>query len=338
MASNRIEVRAVDPYDDAGLRAYHDAFRRGSEADRIDPTTWSLEEVLVHLRQPVAARRLEVYVALDGDIPVGGGDMGFPLLDNTNFVEFDFAVPPEQRRRGVGTALFGFVLERAKANGRSTLATEVNVAAGGERTAPASAFLTKCGLTLRNTEIRRQLKLPLDAARLDALAAKAVERTDGYRIVSWSGPCPEEYAEQYAELKGLLVAEAPTGDSTYEAEKWDIDRLRESERKAEAQGRTLHTSVAVAPDGALAGHTQLAVPAHEHGRAYQWDTLVRDAHRGHRLGLALKAANLRALQAAHQDMNRIETWNAEQNGPMVHVNEEFGFQVIEYCQEWEGER
>jgi len=78
------------------------------------------------------------------------------------------------------------------------------------------------------------------------------------------------------------------------------------------------------------------VPSAERGRAYQWDTLVLPEHRGHRLGLALKVANLRALQAEHPEVTRITTWNAEQNGPMVAVNVELGFEIVERLQEWQG--
>ena len=44
------------------------------------------------------------------------------------------------------------------------------------------------------------------------------------------------------------------------------------------------------------GWTDLATTIHEPGRAYQWGTLVDRAHRGHRLGVAVKVANLRLLQ------------------------------------------
>src|SRR5690606_6524998 len=106
----------------------------------------------------------------------------------------------------------------------------------------------------------------------------------------------------YAHLKGLLSVEAPMGELEFEPEKWDVQRLRDEEDEAAAQGRTLYTTIALAPDGEVAGHTQLAVPSHDPGRAYQWDTLVLRKHRGHRLGLALKVANLDAMSADHPEI------------------------------------
>jgi hypothetical protein len=172
---------------------------------------------------------------------------------------------------------------------------------------------------------------------LDALEAKAAERSAGYQLLHWAGPCPEEYAEQYAELKGLLSVEAPQGGLEMEQEKWDVDRLRENEERSGLTGETTYTTVAVAPDGTLAGHTQLGVPGNPQGRAFQYDTLVLRAHRGHSLGMALKVANLRALQVAHGDLDRVITANAEENDAMVKINVDLGFEIDEISQVWQGE-
>jgi hypothetical protein len=52
---------------------------------------------------------------------------------------------------------------------------------------------------------------------------------------------------------------------------------------------------------------------------------VLRAHRGNRLGMYLKAANLLAVPAAWPSVERIYTWNAEENSPMLSVNIELGF-------------
>nr|WP_238342252.1 GNAT family N-acetyltransferase [Actinopolymorpha rutila] len=281
--------------------------------------------------------RREPFVAVDGSgAVVGAAELLFPLRENPRLVVFELGVPPAHRGRGVGSALYAHVVERARAEGRTSLMTEVNVPDGTPREEwPGARFAEKVGFTLRNTELRRQLRLPVEPVHLRTLAGKAVQRASDYRLVSWSGACPAEYAEQYAELKGRLSVDAPLGDVDYEQEVWDVARLRETEDRAAAQGRTLFTTVAVAPDGSLAGHTQLAVPRHEPGRAYQWDTLVHAAHCGHRLGLALKVANTQALSEAHPEVARIDTWNAVQNGPMVAVNVELGYRIMDACQEWQ---
>jgi len=96
----------------------------------------------------------------------------------------------------------------------------------------------------------------------------------------------------------------------------------------ERQGRTKYNTVALSRDGDVVGYSDLATTVHEPGRAYQWGTLVRPQDRGHRLGVALKIANLRLLQAERPDVVRVTTYNAEVNEHMIGVNEALGFRPI----------
>ena len=61
--------------------------------------------------------------------------------------------------------------------------------------------------------------------------------------------------------------------------------------------------------------------------------LVSPAHRGHRLGLALKVRNHTELQRSHSERRIVHTWNAEQNTAMNAVNAELGFRPVELAQE-----
>ena len=87
------------------------------------------------------------------------------------------------------------------------------------------------------------------------------------------------------------------------------------------------------PDGELVAYTDLVVTEHESERGYQWGTLVRPDHRGHRLGLAVKVANVRLLQETHPQITTVVTFNADVNAPMVAVNERLGFVPVQ----WMGE-
>jgi GNAT superfamily N-acetyltransferase len=53
----------------------------------------------------------------------------------------------------------------------------------------------------------------------------------------------------------------------------------------------------------------------------------RGAHRGHRLGMAVKCAGLRALSESFPDKRFIETTNAETTTHMVAINVALGFEV-----------
>ncbi len=103
---------------------------------------------------------------------------------------------------------------------------------------------------------------------------------------------------------------------------------RAAEAQQRRQGRTAFHAVALAEDGTLVAYSHLVTTVHEPGRAYQWGTLVRRDHRGHRLGLAVKVANHHLLQAAAPEVVRVTTWNAEENEHMIAVNEALGFQPV----------
>ena len=52
------------------------------------------------------------------------------------------------------------------------------------------------------------------------------------------------------------------------------------------------------------------------------------AHRGHRLGLLLKADMLRWLAETEPALEAVDTFNAESNDHMVAVNERLGYRVM----------
>ena len=81
------------------------------------------------------------------------------------------------------------------------------------------------------------------------------------------------------------------------------------------QGRRKYNTVALDEHGDVVAYTDIATTVHEPGRAYQWGTLVRPDARGHRLGLAVKVANLRLLAAQRPDLTELTTYNAEVNTP-----------------------
>ena len=68
---------------------------------------------------------------------------------------------------------------------------------------------------------------------------------------------------------------------------------------------------------------------------FQNQTLVLPGHRGHRLGLAMKAANLRAMRADEPHRQLVHTWVAPGNQHMRAVNAVFGFQAVELLDEWQ---
>jgi RimJ/RimL family protein N-acetyltransferase len=90
--------------------------------------------------------------------------------------------------------------------------------------------------------------------------------------------------------------------------------------------------VAVSPDDELVGYTELVLVPDDRD-AHQAETLVHPAHRGHRLGMALKRANLDTLRTDAPDRRRVHTHVAPDNAAMNAVNHALGFAPVEYCDE-----
>jgi hypothetical protein len=87
--------------------------------------------------------------------------------------------------------------------------------------------------------------------------------------------------------------------------------------------------------GVVVGTTTLVVSDGVDDSAGQFQTIVEPAHRGHRLGLLLKVANLRFLQQHEPAVTSVDTWNADSNAPMLQVNVAMGFRPVRQWAEWE---
>jgi GNAT superfamily N-acetyltransferase len=128
--------------------------------------------------------------------------------------------------------------------------------------------------------------------------------------------------------------DAPTGAVDFEEEAVTPQRYAEMVATTNAMGRARCETLALTPDREVAAQTTLAFPLKESTEVYQWGTFVHREHRGHHLGLATKAVNLRAVQAARSDLALVTTQNAETNDYMVAINERMGFRPIEDAAEF----
>nr|WP_276610580.1 GNAT family N-acetyltransferase [Kineococcus siccus] len=318
----------------------------GESHDRADPAAWQPAELRAEFEHGPEDEVLHWLVALedadDGDGAGSGGrglgsaEVRMPVLDNTHVAAVTIAVAPEARRRGVGTRLLAAAADLAAASGRTVLRTETErPVEAPEDTWPGSIALQRWGFVPGLVEARRQLALPVPPDALDALEASARPHAAGYRWWAFAGPVPEPDVVAMAGLMARMSTDAPQGDLTVEPEVWDPARVRAAEAMRTAQGRRTWTAVAADATGTLVGYTMLVQSAHEPERLLQWDTLVVAEHRGHRLGMLLKVAALRAAVADAPEARRVSTWNATTNGPMIAVNEALGFLLDELCEEGE---
>ena len=140
---------------------------------------------------------------------------------------------------------------------------------------------------------------------------------------------PADLAASYVALKNLLGVEAPMGDLEVEAGRETAAELAVQDRYLSEAGRTRVASYALDAGGEVVAYSVAAVSNEHHDHVDQWGTLVDPAHRGHRLGMAVKCAQLRALSEGFSDKDFVETTNAETNAHMVAINEALGFEVAQ---------
>ncbi|WP_337060281.1 GNAT family N-acetyltransferase [Kineococcus sp. G2] len=323
---------AAEHFDD-----WYAAQAAGESHGRADPALWQPGERRAELEHGTVDDRIHLLLARDGaGTALGAAEVWLPVHDNAHLALVDVAVVPAHRRRGVGSALLRACLDVAAAAGRTrvrcTTERPLDVAAGDW---PGSAAAAAWGFTLAQAVARRQLLLPPPEGLLEELERTAAPHAAGYAVRTWAGPAPQEHVDALAHLASRMSTDAPLGELSTTPEVWDAARVREGEALRSAQGRRWWTALALSPGGEPVGYTVLVNSRHEPQRLLQHDTLVVREHRGHRLGLLLKVACLRAALRDVPGAERVTTWNAVANAPMVAVNEAMGFRADEVVEELE---
>lgn len=329
-----VTILQIDPLDPAQAELFdrwnlvHTAAARHTFGDGASP--WTTAELRELYRS--TNHRRTACAAVDGDgAVVGAVELQLPLRDNLEAGFVWLSVLPASRRRGIGTFLLRRVEDAAREAGRRTLMSETEWRPG-ELDAYGETFAAGHGYAPALTSLRSELALPVDRERLAHLAAGG---SDYVIETAWDG-LPEEWLEDRAELSRRMSTDVPLGELELGEEDWDAERLREEYEQLRASGRRIVESVARHGDsGRLVGYTTLSVSAGSPDLAYQGDTLVMREHRGHGLGLRLKAVNALALMDELPQVSSIRTWNAESNRHMLAVNRQLGFTVDGYEREWQ---
>ncbi len=322
-----MQTRALDPADDAQLRRFHEILWRAEKEDgRPWNPMWTFEELAGMFRQETSDQRNRGVAAYDGQQMVGAGFAMLPMLDNRTTAWLFVAVEPELRGRGVGAVVLDGLLELARREGRTQLLAGAGIPFEERETSPIIAWAKDHGFSVANVEIQRHLDLPVDRELLDRMSATAAQKHSGYEIRTYVGRVPDELLASWCDLNNLFMLEAPLGDVEAESGQTTPESVREKDDLFDSMGRTVYRAVALHGDTVVA-LSDLGVPR-EADEAHQWATLVHPDHRGHRLGGAVKVANVRQLQAGHPQVSHVVTTNAETNPWMVAINEALGFAPV----------
>ncbi|MET9838652.1 GNAT family N-acetyltransferase [Streptomyces virginiae] len=231
---------------------------------------------------------------------------------NTHTAFLDvLTVRPEERRRGVGTALWERVREELLAQGRTSVAAMVDLGGPGQAFAEAMGF-------------ENVLPMAWYAQEIPAPGPVRVPETPGYELLTWHGLVPDAWAPAAAAAHAAME-DAPTGDMDERIQTWTAQRLHTLQQLILDRGGDLSTVAAVTPDGEVAAYTEIVLPDPAGTSAVQYDTVVVPGHRGHGLGRAVKRHMVAQAAARHPRLRRIATTVADENGPMRAVNEALGY-------------
>ncbi|AZM90782.1 MULTISPECIES: GNAT family N-acetyltransferase [Streptomyces] len=270
----------------------------------------SRTEAVGRLRVPPSRGRMRHWTAEDG---TGQAALLLFTEDGNTHTAFldELTVRPDARRRAVGTALWQRVRRELLDQGRTSVATVTDL--GG----PGQAFAESLGF-------ENVLPMGWYVRDLGADGPPPLPATPGYAFHVWPGLVPDAWAPAVAVAHGAME-DAPSGDSEETFQPWTVERVHRAQRLVLDRGGEIAMAAAVTPAGEVAAYTVLVLPDPAGPRALQYDTVVVPAHRGHGLGRAVKL-RMEAYAARHlPGLCWIGTTVADENAPMLAVNESLGY-------------
>jgi len=249
-----------------------------------------------------AIERVDLVAERDGTIV--GGSRAYVEAQRSN-PWLHIWVAPEERRQGVGSALFHGASRWAAERGYSGFEAWVRA-----DSAPSLAFAAARGFE----EIGREYGLVLD---LTAVEGPKVQPPEGIELTTWAERPELERGlyEVYVEAIPDVPGEEDSGVETFE--EWLRRDMRSAGDRADA------TFVALAGDEVV-GYAKLAFSSAQPVTAHHDLTGVKRAWRGRGIAGALKATQIR--WAKENGYEQLRTRNEERNAPIKKLNDRFGYE------------
>jgi GNAT superfamily N-acetyltransferase len=265
-----------------------------------------------------SSRRL-AWLAADADgVPVGSAFLRlFTPTGQEHLAELEVHVHPAERRQQTGSRLLEAAVLAARSDGRRCIIATAEAGSAGDRFLSARDFRKVLTLTFT--------RLPLADADMAAVTEIIEAPHPGYRLAAWDGMVPDEFAATFVASRHAMD-DMPMGSTDFGTVTWDLDRVRDAAAAVGKRGDHLHTIVAVhEADGVIGGFTELVVPGNGTGDAQHYGTGVLPEHRGHRLGLWMKAASIRRARERYPELGGLLTDTADNNPHMRHINDVLGY-------------
>lgn len=300
--------------------------RMSNQVDQVPVATQTGPAALTYLQLGSDSRPVDgLWLAYLDDLLVGRVSLTLPWRDNTDTANLRGNVRPGFRKEGVGRALVEQAVTAAREAGRTKIYTGTWNGSVGMDALPRLGF-SSTGLGVN--AVRRVDVHGAPSGMWDRLYDEARDAAAAYELVHQIGPTPEDMIDGMVTLHEA-INDAPLEDPELEADVWDADRVREYDKAMAGRRQTVYRTMARHKEtGDWAGLSMLCVDEFSPAIAFQEDTSVVRAHRGHRLGLLMKADMLRWISAQRPEVSATDTWNATTNHHMIAVNERLGATVV----------
>ncbi|WP_040165216.1 GNAT family N-acetyltransferase [Microbacterium gorillae] len=295
------------------------------------------------------SQRHHLWVIERGGAVVALARLDVPLDAGATHAYAEVLVLPPHWGVGIGSAGVELVERTAAEAGRDSLTAWAEhpadarvpqlAAPTGFGTVPEdhiARFLQQHAYVLEQVERKSVFDLSGDLTRVRELLRDAEEHAAGYEVLTWVGATPAELQAPMAELRRRMSIDVPSADLNTAEENWDAARVRENDARVLASGVLRQWTVARHIDsGALVAYNVLGRLTDPESITEQGDTLVHGDHRGHRLGMLVKCRGILSWHEQSPRSPRILTWNAEENRPMLAINEALGFVPAGYVGAWQ---
>jgi len=242
--------------------------------------------------------------------------IGLPARENRDTAVMEIRVRPDLRRGGIASDFLRALMPEVRAAGRTHVIGYADFRGSGE------AWGATVGLVPTLRYVQQYLALAdTDSGLWD------LPDPDGYRLLSWTGAAPDDLLASYAVAR-QAIDDSVSGTMRWDEPRWTPERVRAEEARRAAAGREFCSVVAVhTATGEVAGVTDVTIGEARPTVVQQGYTAVRREHRGHGLGVAMKAALLRDLVVDRPAAQKVMTQTADLNH-MAAINTALGFQVL----------
>jgi GNAT superfamily N-acetyltransferase len=318
-----VDIRAVAPDDPAQMAQLTHLLEACRRVDAPFQRPRSAGSLADELRFGWDLEPDSAWLAHDGGTAVAHGSMYVTAWDNPDLAWLNLHVHPDLRERGIGREVMSFLETHAQELGRTNLGTDAWDRSRGVGFALARHYDKKS-----QAIVRRQDLAVLDLEEIRRMRDEAISHAPGYELLRLRGQVPDEMLEDYCQV-AASINDAPLDDLDMEDEDYNPQRMRDHEQAMAERGIDLYRVVARNREtGELGGHTAMMLERRDPEVGMQEDTAVAPAHRGRRLGTALKADMLLWLAEVEPQVSLVETWNAESNDHMIAINERLGYRVV----------